>query len=365
MKVFLKYQLKEYFLYTFSFFFGFSIIITLIKGIFTLQKFIDLNPNLLNILEVFVLIFFQFIPFIYPLSAFMGVIFSIYRLKDEKELLAFYSLGFSLKDFLRSLSVFVFISFIITFLANFWLLPWSKRTEKIIKVGLIKKQINQPFPVKKPIPLGRNYILYVKFSQKKGDIHRFKRVFLLKKCRNKRMIFITRAGYLSIGKDIFELNQGWGFSLDKDNNLEVLKFKDYRFLIPLKKFKSIPYFSRGEKTFSELKKALKKIPPKTSEYYKYLKEYYSRLLYPFSIIFLILQAFLLGFWLRSSHKFLVFFIGIGVYLIFYLIYQFLVSLGENGKIYPLFSFLIFYGFMSLVILLELMFLKKKKGRIFL
>ncbi len=365
MKIFLKYQLKEYFFYTFSFFFGFSAIITLIKGIFTLQKFIELNPSLFHIFAIFILIFLQFISFIYPLSAFMGVIFTIYRLKDEKELLAFYSLGFSLKDFLRPLGIFMGISFIITFVANFWILPWTKRTQKIIKIDLIKKQFKRPFPAKKPVPLGKIYVLYVKNSQKKGDIHKFKKVFLFKKTGEKKMLFLTKEGYLSVKDNIFELDQGWAFSLNKAENIEVLKFKNYKFLVSLKELAKIPYFTRGEKPFLELKEELKKIPPKTSRYYRYLTEYYSRILYSFSIIFLILQAFLLGFCLRSSHKFLIFFIGIVVYLLFYLTYQFLVSLGENGRLYPLLSFLVFYTSVSLLLFVQIAILKKKKGGIFL
>ncbi len=365
MKIFLKYQLKEYFFYTFSFFFGFSVIITLIKGIFTLQKFIELNPSLFHIFIIFILIFLQFISFIYPLSAFMGVIFAIYRLKDEKELLAFYSLGFSLKDFLKPLSIFMVISFIITFVANFWVLPWAKRTQKIIKIDLIKKQFKHPFPVKKPISLGNNYVLYVKKSQKKGDIHKFKKVFLFKKTGDKKMLFLTKEGYLSVKDNIFELDQGWAFSLDKEENIEVLKFKNYKFLIPLKKLTSIPSFSRGERPFLELKKELEKIPSKTSRYYRYLTEYYSRILYPLSIIFLILQGFLLGLYLKSTHKFLIFFISMGVYIIFYLAYKFLVSLGENGKLYPLLSFLGFYILVSFLLFIEIAILKKKRGGIFL
>ena len=91
MKIFWKYHLREYFFYTFTFFVIFSVIITLIQGVNKLQGFLELNPSLKVIFQIFIFIFLQLLSFVYSLSAFMGVLFAIHRLKYEKEVLAFYS----------------------------------------------------------------------------------------------------------------------------------------------------------------------------------------------------------------------------------------------------------------------------------
>ncbi len=361
MKIFWKYHLKEYFFYTFTFFIVFGAIITLVQGIIKLQDFLELNPSFKTILQVFVLVYFQLISFIYTLSAFMGVLFAIHRLKYEKEILAFYSLGFSLKDFLKPLLVFSLISLIITFLAHFFLLPSSKRAVKLIQIDLVKAQIEKPFPEKKPVSLGKEYFLYVLKSSKEDKAHHFKNIFLLEKRKEgKRGFFVSQRGIYSPKENLFTLIKGWGIFLDSQNNIEVLQFGDYKFKLNMKKLEEDLYFKRGEKSFSELKEDLKRLKPGTSDYFKYFKEYYQRFFFPLSVIFLIFQAFFLGLYIKTSHRFLLFFIGISVFLIFYILYSFFSSLGENGKIFPLWSYVSFYSLIGAALISQLLVFKKKR-----
>ena len=359
MKIFLKYHLKEYFFYTLSFFLIFSVIITLIQGIIKLQEFLDFNPSFYIFFQIFIYSFFQFLSFIYVLSLFIGILFAIHRLKYEREIIAFYSLGYSFKDFLKTLFIFSIISLIITFLAHFYLLPWAKRELKIIKIELIKAKIEAPFLEKIPISLGSDYYLYVSHAQKRQNTHYFKNIFLIEKKPQKKGFFISKEGFLSPQQKNFFLSEGWGFFISSDN-IEVFKFGNYKFEINLKRLEEMPYFKRGEKTFSELKKDLKDLKPGTRDYFSYFKEYYQRFFFPLSAVFLIFQAFLLGFFIRTSHRFFLFFIGILVFLLFYIIYNFFSSLGENGNIYPFWSFLIFYFIMFILLLIEYFIFYKHK-----
>jgi len=360
MKIFWKYHLREYFFYTFTFFVVFSVIITLIQGVNKLQGFLELNPSFKVIFQIFIFIFLQLLSFVYSLSAFMGVLFAIHRLKYEKEVLAFYSLGFSFKDFLKPLLIFSLISVIITFLFHFFLLPWAKKNIKLIKMALVKAQIEKPFLAKKPIPLGEKYCLYVIKSKKVDKAYYFKNIFLLEKKEKKKGFFISKEGDFSPKENLFTLVKGWGFFVDSQNNIEVLKFDSYEFKIDLKKIGKGLYFKRGEKSFLELKKDIKKLKPGTSRYFRYLNEYYKRFFFPLSILFLIFQAFFLGIYVKTSHRFLIFFIGISIFLIFYIVYNFFSSLGENGKIFPLWSFLIFYLLISILLIFQYLSLKKKE-----
>ncbi len=361
MRIFLKYHLKEYFFYTFSFFIVFGAIITLVQGIIKLQGLLLLNPSIKVIFQFFILMYFELISFIYTLSAFMGVLFAIHRLKYEKEILGFCSLGFSLRDFLKPLIVFSTISFTITFLAHFFLLPWAKREIKLIKIDLIKSQIEKPFPEKRPISLGKEYSLYVLKSQKRKKKHIFKNIFLLRmKQAGKKGFFLAQEGSYIPKEDKLILVNGWGIFIDPRNNIEVLKFGDYQFRLNLRNLERKFHFSRGEKSFSELKKDLKRLKPGTSEYFRYFEEYYERFFFPLSVVFLILQAFFLGISIKTSHRFLLFFIGITIFLIFYIGYSFFASLGENGKLFPLWSYSTFYILMGFVVILQFLILKKKK-----
>ncbi len=351
MRIFLKYHLKEYFFYTFSFLLVFSGIITLVQGIIKLQEFLDFNPSLKIFFKIFIYSFFQLLSFIYVLSLFVGILFAIHRIKYEREMIAFYSLGYAFRDFLKPLFIFSIISLIITFLAHFYLLPWAKRELKIIKIELIKAQIEAPFSEKIPIPLGSDHLLYVSQAQKKENVHYFKNIFFIEKTPQKKGFFISKEGILSPKENLFSLSEGWGFFLSQDN-IEVFKFGNYKFEINFKRLEKIPYFKRGEKTFSELKEDLKKLKPGSHDYFSYLNEYYQRFFFPLSAVFLTFQAFLLGIFIKISHRFLLFFIGISIFLIFYVIYNFFSSLGENGNIYPLWSFITFYFIMFILLLIE-------------
>ena len=361
MKTFWKYHLKEYFFYTLTFFTVFGVIITLVQGIIKLQEFLELTSSFKLIFQFFLLIFFQLLSFIYTLSAFMGVLFAIHRFKYEREVFAFYSLGFSLKDLFKPLLLFALISLVITFLMHFFLLPWAKKKAKLIQINLLKVQLEKSFPEKRPVSLGKNYYLYVMKSKKVDNTYHFKSIFLMEKRQEgKKGFFISQNGSYFPKENLFTLIKGWGFFVDPQRNIEVLKFVDYKFKLDVKNLGKELYFKRGEKSFSELKEEIKKLKPGTSRYFKYFKEYYQRFFFPLSVLFLIFQAFFLGIYVKTSHKFLLFFIGITVFLIFYILYNFFSSLGENGKIFPLWSFIIFYLLISFLLVFQYFGFKKKK-----
>lgn len=363
MKIFEKYHLKEYFFYTLIFFVIFGAIITLIQGIIKLQEFLELTSSFKIIFQLFLFVFFQLLSFTYTFSAFMGTLFAIHRFKYDKEILAFFSLGYSLKDFLKPLLIFALISFLITFLIHFFLLPWSKKKVKLIQIDLIKAHLTTSFPEKRPISLGKNYSLYVRKSKKVDDTYYFKNIFLMRKeSERKKGFFISQEGEYSPKENTLTLVKGWGFFIDSEGNVEVLKFGDYKFKLEdtTRNLEEKLYFKRGEKSFFELREELKRLNPGTSNYFKYLNEYYQRFFFPLSVLFLIFQAFILGMNIKVFHRFLLFFIGVVVFLIFYVLYNFFSSLGENGRLFPLWSYIIFYLLISVFLVMQYFGFKKKR-----
>lgn len=361
VKTLTKYHFKEYIFYTFIFYAIFSILITLIQGIFRLQKFITFNPLFHQIILFFILIYLQLIPFCLPLASFLGVMFAVHRFKEDRELLGFYSLGFCTKDLIIPLILFGILIFFLVFVFNFWILPNSKHTLKLMKYELMKAQFNKSFPSKKPIPIASNYVLYVEKDKKTPQKHKFKEVLLYNQVNKKTYLFISKTGILIPNKRIFILKNGWCFSLENKKKLiEIIRFKTYQFKISLKGVKSHPSFSRGEQTFSELKYKIKTLKPGSLDYYSYLDEYWSRFLYPLSIFFLIFEAFIIAQNLSTSYKFLLFFIGIGCYTLFYVFYDLFLSLGKNGTIPPPYNFLVFYGITYLTLLLQIFVFSRKK-----
>ncbi|MCS7279651.1 MAG: LptF/LptG family permease [Thermodesulfobacteriaceae bacterium] len=361
MTIFFKYILKEVIYYTLIFWLIFSVKVSLIKGVLVLEELIDFNPSFNQILKILTLVFFQLLSFTLPLSSFMGILFAMHRFISEREMLAFWSLGFSLKDFIKPLIIFSIFMFFITFLSHFFLLPYAKRQQKLIKIELVKTQATPEIHSKKPFSLGEKYILYVKNSEKKENHWEFKGVFLLDYAYpQKKGFFLSKEGSLFFDKGLLLLSNGSAFFWERDKNLEVLKFDKYFTTIGIH-FSRVEklYFTRGEQTLSELKQELNRLDKNSRSYFRYLTEYYQRFGYSFSVIFLILSAFLLNFYLKTSHKFWVFLVGIIFYLFYYLFYNFFISISETGKLHPFISFLTFYTFLTIFIILKFIFIKKK------
>jgi len=355
-----KYHLKEYSFYTLVFYLIFSILITLIQGILRLQKFIDLSPPFHKIVQFFILMYFQLIPFTLPLASFMGVIFAIHRFKEDRELLGFYSLGFSTKDLVKPLVLFGILAFILVFIFNFWVLPLSKRTLRLMKYQLMKAEFSKPFPSKKPIPIASNYVLYVKRDKRRKGKHELKYVFLYNQANKNTYLFVAENGTLIPREKTLILENGWSFSLEEKKTIGIIRFKRYQFKLPLKTVNSKPSFSRGEQTLKELTQKIKKSKPGSTDYYSYLDEYWSRFLYPLSIFFLIFEGFVIARWIGTSHKFLLFFIGVGSYTLFYIFYDLFLSLGKNGRLTPPYNFLIFYIVTFFVLLIQILIFSRKK-----
>ena len=360
MKTFIKYHIKEYFFYTFLFFGVFSVLITLVQGILKLQKFIELAPSFHEIIHFFVLMYFELVSFSLPLAGFMGILFAIHRMKDDKELLGFLSLGFSFFDLFKPLFLFALLLGGITFFFHFWILPYSKKYLKIMKYELLKKQMTRPFPAKAPVPITSKDVLYLQQDQKKNGIHKLKRVFLYQQGKKRTYIFIANSAKININKRRMILYQGWGFS-SSNSVKEVFKFDEYGFFLPLQKLPPKPSFSRGEHTFFELKKAISSMKKGTKDYYAYLTEYWGRFFYPLSVIFLSIQAFFMGVKVKTSHRFALFFSGVGVYLAFYILFDTTASFAKNGRIEPILSFISFYLVVFTLLIFEgILFLKKKR-----
>ncbi len=359
MKTFTKYLFKEFFLYSFSFFCVFSFLITLIKGVFFLEKIVELNLSLWDTFKVFIFIFLEFFPYILPLASLLGILFAIQRIKEDHELLGFLSLGFSFMDFLKISLLFSLFIYFITFFSTFYLLPFAKREKKLTKLGFLRKKIEQPFPSKQFISLGKHQFIYAEKALFKKNYNKLAGILLIERKSKKKGILIAGKGEISFSRNNLFLENGWGFFLNSGKKVEILHFKKYFMKLNLKKYTK-PSFSRGELSFSQLKEKIKKLSPGTRTYCKYLSEYYQRFLYPFSAILLILQGFILGYYFKFAYKSLLFFTGISFYLLFYILYDFFLSLGENCKISPLYSFLLFFSVFSLFTFMEYLLLKKYK-----
>lgn len=351
MGLFVRYFLKETFHYTLLFFSSFLFLFTLIKGTFGLKEFIDFGISMTIFLKIYFLNALQLLSLVLPLSSYIALLFTLQRIKEEKELLALYSLGYSLRDFIKPLLLYIILITLATFIAHFSLLPKAKRIQKITLIELYEKSLTQAIPVKKPTPILQNFYLYVGDSQSLNSQNLVKKVIILeKKSPNIRGIYLSEEGIINKHKGELFLKNGWIFFLENQKNLEVFQFRDYILKLSLKEEKKEEfYIKRGEMNFNELKAELKKLSPNTSKYYRYLSEYYQRIFYAFTVIPLLIQGFFFSLYFKSHSKILLFLLGITFYFFIYMVYNFLLSLNETGKLTPVSSQLIFFSLFTIIL----------------
>jgi len=175
-----------------------------------------LIPNLINVTLPFIIIF--------------GLIIAFIKLDKDKEIIAIFSLGLSIKEILKPLFL---ISILTTFLYLFLNLFFSpyiydkyKKKEFHLRNSINLDNIN----ISNFIQLDENLIL--DFT-KKNDL--FEDVFIRFIGDNENIIFARKATILKETKKlIFNLSNGYKLSFI-NNQIEKLEFENYKLNFPLKK----------------------------------------------------------------------------------------------------------------------------------
>ncbi len=363
MLLFFRFLLREFFLYLLLFFLSLLFLLTIIRGTLGLREVIELEIGLLGILKLYFLQALQLISFILPLSALLALLFSFQRLREERELLAFFSLGYGFKDFLKPFFFFVLLITLFTFFSHFYLLPTAKRIQKNYLMASYEKALTSAIPIKTPTPFSPELYLYVSDSKLENSVNYIRKVLIMEnKASDIKGIYLAEEGYIDKKKGYLNLKGGWIFYLEKHKNIEVLQFDSYLVhFTPERLKKEEFYIKRGEMSFFELKNQLKTLSPNTSKYYRFASEYYQRIFYAFTVIPLLFLGFLLSFSLKSHSKVLLFLLGVAFYFLVYLSYNFLLSLSEAGKVSPALLHLIFFSFYTLLIISCYKVLSKRLG----
>ncbi|MCS7198928.1 MAG: LptF/LptG family permease [Caldimicrobium sp.] len=361
MKILTRYLWREFIHFGSIFFFVFSFLLTFIMGTLNLREFVVFAPSIIHIVKIYLLTFFQLFSYLLPQSSFFSLLFTFQKLKEDREILALFSLGFTIKDLLKPLFLFIGIIFILTFLSHFFILPYAKRLQKEIQINIVKGLSEYNIPIKKPLLIAEGFYLYVKDSKIVENKHFLQDLLILEKRGERgRGIYLAKEALLEPKTNSISLKEGWAFFQDRLQEFEIYNFKEYFIALTSKSLEREElYFKRGELTFEELREKLRETAKEKKRYYRYLSEYYQRIFYSFSLIPLLLQAFLLGLYLKPHNRFILFLGGISFYLIYYWSYTFLISLGERGSLFPLTSHLLFNGIFYLILLIEWQTLKRR------
>ncbi|MBF0118773.1 MAG: LPS export ABC transporter permease LptF [Desulfobacterales bacterium] len=281
-----------------------------------------------------------FLVFVIPMSVMMSVLLTFLRLSSDNEIVALKSCGFSNYTFLRPAFLFAFIGWAITSLMIIYGMPngemafkglISKIAQSSLHIGLKERTFNDSF---------KGVTIYVsKINPKDKSLQDI----FIEDQRTENMIstVIAPKGVIlkDINQNIFHLRLHDGtinqVSLERKTT-NAIHFDVYDVKLDLEKaISGVKTDTKSEKEMllSELKDTLKS-KTRDRKYYAAAIEFHKKFSIPFSCIVLGFLAVPLGLHAKSSRPSL----GLGLGLIFFLLYYLLLSAGrvfaEKGTFPP-------------------------------
>jgi len=174
-----------------------------------------LIPNLINVTLPFIILF--------------GLIIAFIKFDKDKEIIAIFSLGLSIKEILKPFFLFSIIAIFLYLFLNLFFSPYIydkyKQKEFDLRNSINLDNIN----ISNFIQLDKNLIL--DFS-KKEDL--FEDVFIRFIGENENIVFAKKARIIKEPKKfIFNLSEGFKLSFI-NNKIEKLEFENYKLNFPLK-----------------------------------------------------------------------------------------------------------------------------------
>ncbi len=192
-----------------------------VTRLFTLTNLVQVD-----ILSVIYLSFFlipNIISIIIPFIIVFGILLCFLKLSRDKEIIAIYSLGLELKPIKFSIILFSLLIICFTIFLNFYISPKIYEKYKLKEFELrntidFNRMISSNF-----LKLNKNTTL----DFKKHD-EKFKDIFISFIDENENLIF-AKKGIINNENDkfIFQLNNGFKLSINKDNEIEKLEFENY------------------------------------------------------------------------------------------------------------------------------------------
>ncbi len=325
----------------------FIINIVFFTFIFLMTNILDITNMAVNynvgIASVFLMLIYAvpyFMVFVIPMSIMTAVLLTFLRLSSDNEIIALKSGGMSIYGLLPPVFLFCLSGCIFTAFMTIYGLPWGRTsikelTCKIVAsnldLGLKERAFNDSFKdvmlYTGKIDLKNNELINIFIEDGRSDE-------IVSTIVAPRGRLFSEPGELSFQLRLYNgtINR---VDIDK-RSVQSINFDTYNVTLDLKRAAAkVKKRSKDEKEMSldELRRHLKDATQKDSDYYSMLIEFHRKFAIPFACFALGILAVPLGIQSKSSKKSF----GLGLGLIFFLLYYLLLSagsvFGETGA-YP-------------------------------
>lgn len=340
---------KKYIIYRYMFMemlppFGVTLFVFAL--IFLMTRMLQLTDYVVNfhvgLWPVFLLLLYSlpfFLIFVIPMSTMMAVLLTFLRMSSDNEITALCAAGWSMYRMLVPVALFCTATCLLTATMSFAGLPWGRLAaknlimdvaKKSVEIGLNQQTFNDTF---------KNVVLYVGHvdTAKKTLEH----VFIEDRRNDEFTSTITAASGRLLSdpkKELWQvrLNNGMVMQVNQDENqVWSTHFDTYDFRLNLSKALSRKGTDKDEEemSFNELRRFLSSREKKDDKYYLALLEFHKKFSIPFSCLVLGFAAIPLGIVSRFAKRSFGVILGLGLFLLYYMLLSAGWVFGEAGK-YP-------------------------------
>jgi lipopolysaccharide export system permease protein len=315
--------------------------------IFLMTKILEITKLIVNykisVASVLLILLYstpRFLSFVIPMSVMMAVLLTFLRLSSDKELVALKAGGVSIYGLLPPVLLFCVMGMALSCIMTLYGMPWGMISTKTltfrvaashVEAGLKERTFNDSF---------KDVMLYINSIDLRTKT--LKDVFIEDK-RSQNIVSTVMApkGKLISEPDKLEIHLKLYNGAINQVNLEnksahSINFDTYDVDLDLKKTltasKSAPK-NEDEMSFGELEQYLKTFPQKNEQYYSALIELQKKFSIPFACLALGILAVPLGVHSESAKRST----GLGMGMIFFLIYYLMMSAGSvfgGAGVYP-------------------------------
>lgn len=306
----------------------------LVKLIPFLNFVLELNISFVDFIRLFSYLFPNIFLYAIPMSAMMGVTIGFARLSSDSEILALKASGISMYQILPPVVVVTALIALLTSYFSIRLIPLSEISMKQLTYQLVKEKINKGIKEHVFTEALGDVVVYVDTIDKTTELWSDVWVSDMRGVDNPIITMAEKGEMISDIENMMVsivLSNGSLHRPDTENT-QIVQFENYRINIPLSppKTKATRIKKRTILSMGELLEAAGAIEENTERKRKLLMEYHKRLVLPAGCLLISLLGLPLGLQARPGKKAIGIQAGLGIFILYYILFTFGKTMAEEG-----------------------------------
>ena len=288
------------------------------------------HATFIDFLKVLILVNFSFFKFILLFGFFISSALVGYSLRENREIYAIYSAGISQNQILKPVFFLSFLFVIIAFFTSLWVVPSANRERAEFLTFSVRQYFLEAIQEKNFTELSKKTLVYV--GSREND--KFQNIFFFNK-GNKQIITSREAYFKGLN---LHLKDGY-IQIPTANGMNLIIFKDDKFAV------DIDYLKNYEIEDFENRKLFETMRKSADSRYKALSVLVERFFFPVPFLFMGVLGLLIGLKTVKGKDYVLALI-IGISIIYIVLNFYLLKLISKGSLNPVIYIVVITAYFS-------------------